>query len=195
MFNPKVGWAHFGMLPMVDIEAPSELVNRLHGLRISRGLTIQQMAEKCVIPKSSLESCMKLSGAKRPGVDVLTAIADAMGVSIDWLVGRAVDSFPPKLNQREYAPACFAAVSGLINWIREKQSDSPASAVHKEDIARISDAELAANTMLAFVERLSLFKDTAHAAGDDRRGFVHRLLDRVQTDHVERDNREQLGPK
>ena len=120
---------------MVDIEAPSELVNRLHGLRISRGLTIQLMAEKCGIPKSSLESYMKLSGAKRPGVDALTAIADAMDVSIDWLVGRAVDSFPPKLSQREYALACFAVVSGLINWIREKQSDSPASVVHKEDIA------------------------------------------------------------
>jgi len=180
---------------MVGIEAPSELVNRLHGLRISRGMTIQQMAEKCGIPKSSLESYMKLSGAKRPGVDALTAIADAMDVSIDWLVGRAVDSFPPKLSQREYALACFAVVSGLINWIREKQSDSPASVVHKEDIAGTPDAELAANTMLAFVERLNLFKDTAHVAGDDRRDFVHRLLDRVQADHVERESRDQLGPK
>lgn len=180
---------------MADIEVPSELVNRLHEVRISRGLTIQQMAERCGIPKSSLESYMKLSGAKRPGVDALTSIADAMDVSIDWLVGRAVDSFPPQLSQREYALACFAVVSGLINWLRAKQSDSPAPVIHKEDIAGVPDAELAADTMLAFLERLTLFKDTANSTGDDRRDFVERLLDRVQSDQIERDGRHQSVPK
>lgn len=180
---------------MVDDALPSELVNRLHSLRISRGLTIQQMAEKCGIPKSSLESYMKLNGAKRPGVDALTAIASAMDVSIDWLVGLTEDSFSPKLTQREYALACFAVVSGLINWIREKQSDQPDPVVHKEDIAGIPDAELAANTMLAFAERLSLFKDTAHDVGDHRRDFVQRLLDRVQMDHIEREGRNKSDPK
>lgn len=174
---------------MADTEVPSELVNRLHEVRISRGLTIQQMAEKCGIPKSSLESYMKLSGAKRPGVDALTSIADAMDVSIDWLVGRAIDSFPPEMSQREYALACFAVVSGLINWLREKQSDSPIPVIRKEDVAGIPDAELAANTMLAFVERLTRFKDTARFVGEDRRNFVGRLLDQVQTDQVERDRR------
>lgn len=173
---------------MVDDALPSELVNRLHSIRISRGLTIQQMAEKCGIPKSSLESYMKFTGAKRPGVDALIAIADAMDVSIDWLVGRAEDSFSPKLTQREYALACFSVVSGLINWLREKQSDQAVPVIHKEDVAGIPDAELAANTMLAFVERLTLFKDTAHQTGDDRRAFVQKLLDRVQTDHSRREN-------
>ena len=171
---------------MADIEVPTELVNRLHKVRISRGLTIQQMAEQCGIPKSSLESYMKLSGAKRPGVDALTSIADAMDVSIDWLVGRAVDSFPPQLSQREYALACFSVVSGLVNWLRAKQSDSLSPVIHKEDIAGVPDAELAANTMLAFLERLTLFKDTAQSIGNDRRDFVERILDAVQSDQVDR---------
>lgn len=71
---------------MVDVEVPSELVQRLQSLRISHGLTIHQMAEQCGIPKSSLESYMKMSGAKRPGIDALAAIATGLGVSLDWLV-------------------------------------------------------------------------------------------------------------
>ena len=167
---------------MADTEAPSELVTRLHEVRISRGLTIQQMAEKCGIPKSSLESYMKLSGAKRPGVDALTSIANAMDVSIDWLVGRSVDSFPAQLSQREYALACFGVVSSLINWLRAKQAESATTIIHKDDVAGVPDAELAANTMLAFVERMTLFKDTASAVGDHRRDFVERILDKVKSD-------------
>lgn len=171
---------------MTDRDVPSELVNRLHSLRISRGLTIQQMAEKCGLPKSSLESYMKLMGAKRPGVDALMSIADAMDVSIDWLVGRAVDSHPPSLSKREYALACFTVVSGLINWLREQQAAQSESVIHDEDIAGVPDAELSANTMLAFVESIALFKETAHVAGVERRDFVERLLDRVHADEAER---------
>lgn len=170
---------------MANIEIPSELVNRLHNLRISRGLTIQQMAAKCGIPKSSLESYMKFSGAKRPGVDALITIADTMEVSLDWLVGRAVDSHSPKLSQNDYALACFSVVAGLINWIREKQAAKPESVVHSDNIAGVSDAELAAKAMLAFVDLIKLFKDTAHAVGPNRADMVKDILLRVRLDYAD----------
>ncbi len=160
---------------MTDIELPSELVNRLHSLRISRGLTIQQMAEKCGVPKSSLESYMKMSGAKRPGIDALIAIADGMEVSIDWLVGRAVDSHSPKLSQKDYAMACFSVASGLINWMREQQNRTSEPIFGKETVAGVSDAEVAAKSMLVFVERVQLFTDTASAVGGDRGALFDRL--------------------
>lgn len=161
---------------MTDIETPSELVNRLHSVRISKGLTIQQMAAKCGIPKSSLESYMKMTGAKRPGIDALIAIADGMKVSLDWLVGRAVDSHSTKLSQKDYAMACFSVVSSLINWLRLAQENSPESIFSKEAVAGKSDAEIAAKSMLLFVERVGLFDDTAHAAGLDRGDLFDRLF-------------------
>jgi transcriptional regulator with XRE-family HTH domain len=161
---------------MADIAAPSELVNRLHSVRISNGLTIQQMASKCGIPKSSLESYMKMTGAKRPGIDALMSIADGMNVSLDWLVGRAVDSHSTKLSQKDYAMACFAVVSGLINWLRQEQTNSSESIFSQEKVAGKSDAEIAAKSMLLFVERVGLFDDTAHHAGLDRADLFDRLI-------------------
>jgi transcriptional regulator with XRE-family HTH domain len=161
---------------MTDIETPSELVNRLHSVRVSKGLTIQQMAAKCGIPKSSLESYMKMTGAKRPGIDALIAIADGMTVSLDWLVGRAVDSHSTKLSQKDYAMACFSVVSSLIIWMRQEQASSPETIFSKDSIAGKSDAEIAAKSMLLFVERVGLFDDTAHAAGLDRGDLFDRLF-------------------
>lgn len=89
------------MVSMTNSEPVPEIVTRLHTLRARNGLTIQQMAERCGLPESSLESYMRLSGAKRPGLDALLAVANGMDVSIDWLVGRTDDSFSPKLTQRE----------------------------------------------------------------------------------------------
>lgn len=160
---------------MADMERPSELVQRLHKLRVIRGLTIQQMAEACGLPKSSLESYMKFSGAKRPGLDALVAIADGMQVSTDWLVGRAVDSFSPKLTQKDYAMGCFSTVSGLLIWLRQQQERSEASIIEKETFAGVPDAEVAAKSMLVFVERMQMFQDNAGERGLDRGDLLDRL--------------------
>lgn len=160
---------------MIDVEEPSVIVQRLHNLRVSKGLTIQQMAEKCDLPKSSLESYMKMAGAKRPGLDALIAISDGMQVSIDWLVGRAVDNLSPKLSQRDYAMSCFSVVSGLINWFREEQAGSKESIFGQATIAGIEDAEVAAKSMLVFIERVQLFQDTHDAVGLDRADLFDRL--------------------
>lgn len=153
---------------MGDTGAPTELVQRLHKLRVGRGLTIQQMAEACDLPKSSLESYMRLDGARRPGVDALVAIADGMQVSIDWLVGRAADSFSPKLTEKDYAMACFSVVLGLINWLREKQAASEPTVIGKETIAGVPDSEVAAKSMLVFVENMALFRATSGQSGMQR---------------------------
>lgn len=160
---------------MSDVAEPSELVNRLHRLRISRGLTIQQMAEKCGVPKSSLESYMKMSGAKRPGIDALIAIADGMDVSIDWLVGRAVDSHYPQLSQKDYAIACFSVVTSLIDWMKKQQNGSNKPIIDNNSIAGFDESEVAAKSMLIFVERMRLFHDNAHSVGGWRRDFYDRL--------------------
>lgn len=172
---------------MTNTDVPSELVNRLHALRISRGLTIQQMAEECSIPKSSLESYMKMNGAKRPGIDALISIADGMDVSIDWLVGRAKDSHSPRLSQKDYAMASFSMVSGLINWMREQQKTSPAPIITEAAVAGIDDAEVAAKSMLAFVEHVGLFSDTAHVSGSDRAALFDRLNSLLQQRKPETD--------
>lgn len=165
---------------MTDAEPPSELVTRLHSLRISKGLTIQQMADKCGIPKSSLESYMKTFGAKRPGIDALLSIANGMDVSIDWLVGRAVDSHSARLTQKDYALAVFAVVSGLVNWMRERQEASQVPIIEKGKVAGVEDAQVAAKAMLEFVDRVNLFNDTAHDGRDTRTALFDGLYNRAR---------------
>lgn len=111
---------------------------------------------------------MKMFGAKRPGIDALISIADGMGVSIDWLVGRAADSHDAKLTRKDYALACFSVVSGLLNWLRERQAGASATIIQNDCIAGKEDAEIAAEAMFEFVERVRLFTDTGNVVGMDR---------------------------
>ncbi|MCL4188178.1 MAG: helix-turn-helix domain-containing protein [Rhodobacteraceae bacterium] len=133
---------------MSDNPATPEIVERLHLLRVRHGLTIQQMAERCGLPKSSLESYMKMTGAKRPGLDALLAVADGMDVSIDWLVGRTDDSFSPKLTHREYALACFNAAVSLLRKARELGAASDG----QQEAGEGQDYALAAEAMFDFLE-------------------------------------------
>lgn len=74
---------------MGDIGEPDILVQRLHQVAVRYGLTVKDMAEKCGVPKSSLEGYMRLKGAKRPGIDALILISEGLDVSLDWLVGKS----------------------------------------------------------------------------------------------------------
>lgn len=156
---------------MGDNSSAREVVNRLNLLRVRYGLTIQQMAERCGLPKSSLESYMKVIGAKRPGLDALVAIADAMDVSIDWLVGRTDDSFSPKLNREEYALACFNAAVRTVWQVREIERKRAGSS---EPVEEPSEElyTIAARAMHDFTEAIRLFQQSgpdpnrqAHAEG------------------------------
>lgn len=163
---------------MADNVQPSVVVQRLHSLRVQRGLTIQQMAELCGLPKSSLESYMRLEGARRPGLDALLAIGEGLQVSIDWLVGRSVYSFPATVSEKDYAMACFSVVSGLLNWMRDQQKGKSEPITSADGIAGVPDAEVAAKSMLLFVERMEAFRNNQGDVGLGRRE-LHDRFDRL----------------
>lgn len=163
------------MVPRMNIPPPDELVQRLHELRIKRGMTVQQMAEACGLPKSSLESYMRMDNARRPGVDALLAIAGGMDVTIDWLVGRAKDSFPPDWSNKDYAMSCFAVVQGLIIWMRDKQAACSGSIFEDRTVAGVPDADVAARSMLVFLENVQMFRDIASVAGAGREDLFNRI--------------------
>ncbi|MDP2739303.1 MAG: helix-turn-helix transcriptional regulator [Pseudorhodobacter sp.] len=138
---------------MGDTERPSELVQRLHRLRVERGLTIQEMAEKCDLPKSSLESYMRTEGARRPGVEALVAIGNGMDVSIDWLVGRTDKRPVSDSDRRRYALAVYDIVLGLLREIEHRETS-----VVKNGLVDGRPVEsFAAKMMLHFVAKTGLF--------------------------------------
>lgn len=147
---------------MGDVEAPTELVSRLQALRQRRGLTIQQMAEKSGLPKSSLESYMKSSGAKRPGVDALVAIADGLGTSIDWIVGRTPDDPAVSFSKQDYAFLCHSVVLHLLNRLLTAAAHAPETALQpvESKVLGHEPHEIAALAMLDFVA--SVDRQAAH---------------------------------
>ncbi|MGC9418277.1 MAG: helix-turn-helix domain-containing protein [Rhodovulum sp.] len=163
---------------MADTEEPDILVRRLHSLLVSHGLTIKEMAERCGVPKSSLEGYMRLKGAKRPGVDALVAIADGMGVSIDWLVGRTDAWQPSEEDRQRYALALFDTVVELLREIDQAQSESASPVVANGMIGGRSLENFAARTMLRFATVNDLFPSEAY---DNFRAFdaiLQRATDR-----------------
>ncbi|WP_081531265.1 helix-turn-helix domain-containing protein [Rhodovulum sp. P5] len=153
---------------MNDSGRPDILVERLHIVQNREGLTIKEMAERCGLPKSSLESYMRVKGPKRPGIDALLAISEGMGVSIDWLVGRSIESFAPNLRQRDYALGCFNIVMALLHWLRKEQEKAASSILAQDRIAGNDDATIAARSMMEFVETMQAYAANGHRFGNIR---------------------------
>ena len=146
---------------MSDTAKPEELSVRLHLLQAREGLTIQQMAERCSIPKSSLESYMRARNAKRPGVDALVAIADGMEVSIDWLVARSENPRDRRLEEKDYALACFNTTLALLQHLQTKQESDPSSPViSSEEIAGLEVHEAAAVAMTEFLGLVEMYRES-----------------------------------
>ncbi len=147
---------------MPDKTGPDTLVERLHIVQNREGLTIKEMAERCGIPKSSLESYMRVKGAKRPGIDALIAISTGMEVSIDWLVGRSLDWFPPNLRQKDYALGCFNVVLSLLQWLRNQQQKGHTPILSADQAEGLDDASIAARSMMEFVEVMQTYAANGH---------------------------------
>ena len=113
---------------------PDVLVRRIHALAVQHGLTSTEMARRCGLPKSSLECCMRLEDAKRPGVDALLSIADAMGVLIDWIVE-------------------------VLRVIEAEQAQTAAPIVQDGKVGARSIEDFAELVMLHFVTRERPFED------------------------------------
>ena len=138
---------------------PDVLVQRLHGLAVKHGLTIKEMAQRCGVPKSSLEGYMRLKDAKRPGVDALVAIADAMGVSIDWLVGRSDAREVGEAERRRIAVAMFRLVVEVLKDIEATQAGDAEPVVTDGRVGARSIEDFAERVMLHFFIKERLFAD------------------------------------
>ena len=142
---------------MDDTALPDILVQRLHSLAVQHGITIKDMALKCGIPKSSLEGYMRLRDAKRPGIDALILISDAMSVSIDWLCGRAEEQHLGEEERKKFARGMFNLVREILQDIEKAQKEQaePILKDGKVGNRRISDYALRA--MLHFQGKENLF--------------------------------------
>lgn len=159
---------------MADEASPSELVQRLHQLRISKGMTIQQMAEACGLPKSSLESYMKTTGAKRPGIDALIAISNGTKVSIDWLVGRSDKPSQAEFSKEDYAVFCHSVVLRLLSRILFEEQSHPGSIdAANLKIMGMDFSDLAALAVLDFMSVVKVQSNHPSRSQD----YFHRRFD------------------
>ncbi|MES2334512.1 MAG: helix-turn-helix transcriptional regulator [Pseudomonadota bacterium] len=144
---------------MNDIAGPDLLVQRLHSLAVQRGLTIKDMAQMCGVPKSSLEGYMRLKNAKRPGVDALIAIADAMGVSIDWLCGRSDGRQVGEEERVRIALSMFRLTLGVLRDIEAAQAQQADPIVKDGKVGARPIEDFALRMMLHFIGKENLFSD------------------------------------
>lgn len=130
-----------------------DVATKLRQLQAKHGLTLQEMADKCGLPKRSLENYMKLKDPHRPGVDALLGIANGLNVSIDWIVGRAKETEDSVLAREEYAVVCQSVVHQLLGKILDAVIENPETAINlkKGEIVGYDLYDVAAVAMLDFV--------------------------------------------
>jgi transcriptional regulator with XRE-family HTH domain len=138
---------------MSNYAVSGDIAGRLRLLQTKHGLTLQEMADRCGLPKRSLENYMKPKDAQRPGVDALLGIADGLKVSIDWIVGRSDEPSSPAFGREDYAVFCQSAVLHVLIRILDAVKADPTGAIDVE-AGRIMGYELhdvAAVAMLDFM--------------------------------------------
>jgi hypothetical protein len=102
---------------------------------------------------------MRMTGAKRPGADALAAMADGLGVSMDWLMGRTGNPNGKELTDHDYALACFASVKEVLHRFGAVSQDAD-EALDKARLSQLDVSEVAALAMSIFKARLELFRET-----------------------------------
>jgi len=79
------------------------------------------LARKSAIPRRTLE--YYLTGQREPKASKLVAIADAVGVTVEWLVSGRGSMFPqPADFNRELFIECWQAVDALLDALGEKKA-------------------------------------------------------------------------
>lgn len=68
--------------PLLD--PPTPLGARLQALRLDRGLTLKELAEKAGVSKEAINGIER--GIRDPRLFTAICLADALGVSLDFLV-------------------------------------------------------------------------------------------------------------
>jgi len=137
---------------MLKSASATDVASRLRALQERFGLTIQEMAARCGLPKRSLENYMKLKNAQRPGLDALIALADGMDISVDWIVGRSEMSKVPEFKTEDYAVFCHSVVLRLLGELLAAEDQSPGTLNPKDMTVMGYDfAHVAAVAMLDFI--------------------------------------------
>lgn len=134
-------------------------------LRIEHRMTIAEMAEKCGLPKSSLESYVKLDGARKPGIEALAAIATAFDVSIDWLVGLSEVRPAQSANSIDRAVACMAVVDSLLSRLADEQGKVSEPIIKGTTFAGVHKIEVAARAMLSYLQMVERMETAIGAEG------------------------------
>ncbi|NDW44389.1 helix-turn-helix domain-containing protein [Ruegeria sp. PrR005] len=130
----------------------SDLAKRLRTLQASEGLSIQEMAERCGLSKASLANYLRLKDPQRPGFDAVVAIANGMGVSIDWLAGLAADSTPAKEAKYSDALMVFSVAHQLLVELEQLQNNTSKPIIQSGKVAGKPIWHYSAKTMLRFLE-------------------------------------------
>lgn len=146
-------------------------------LRVENRVTIAEMAEKCGLPKSSLESYMRLEGARKPGVEALVSIASAFGVSIDWLVGLSEVRPSQDASAHDNAVACMAVVTSLLSRLEVEQAKSGTPIIKDGSFAGVHKVEVATRAMLSFLHIVELMETSLGAKG---------VINQAALDHLQK---------
>ena len=128
------------------------VAERLREMQARLRLTIQEIADRCGMPKRSLENYMNVKDPQRPGVDALMAMADGLGVSIDWLVGRSDRPTEPGFTTEDYAVFCHSVVFRLLGRILDAEEESPGVLQPPHKIMGHDHTDLAAWAVLDFTK-------------------------------------------
>jgi transcriptional regulator with XRE-family HTH domain len=88
----------------MDEQAWQQLGERIHIIRRRQGLSSKELAERVGTARATIS---RLENTKKPQVsfDVLVRIAEALGVSLDYLAGRKDDTTVYEPAARELTPA------------------------------------------------------------------------------------------
>ncbi|MDA7427907.1 helix-turn-helix transcriptional regulator [Primorskyibacter aestuariivivens] len=160
----------------MEIDSETDVAGRLRALQEHYGLTIQEMADRCSLPKRSLENYMKRTNPQRPGLDALRGIADGMGVSIDWLVGRSPEMSAPEFRSEDYATFCHSVVLRLLSELIPIAASEPGRFdAQLLTIDGRDHADIAARAMLDFMNVVRVQSGNATRP----EGYFHRQFDAI----------------
>lgn len=150
----------------------TDVAERLRLLQAKNDLTIQEMADRCGLPKRSLENYMNLKNPQRPGLDALVRIADGLATSVDWIVGRGEPDDDLYFTTEDYAYFCHVAVSGILLEVLDAYKRDPAQAIDPgNDLVLGHEVyDLSTVGMLEFLDHVRVQHELSHQP----RGYFRR---------------------
>lgn len=172
------------------------VAERLRALQSHYGSTLQEMADRCGLPKRSLENYMRSKNPQRPGLDALVSMANGFEVSVDWLVGRSNERHAPEFTTEAYALFCHSVVLRLLDELIHIAAEDPqAFDQNRRTIAGRDFADIAAWAMLEFFEVVNVQRGNAkrpHGYFQDR---FQDASDRAKRNAITRSVSDLLGRK